>query len=185
MYKEEKKLIRQQIKAKKAATSPSERTEWSDVIMNSIEIHPLFQRAKTILLYHSLPDEVQTHEFIEKWRKNKHIVLPSVQGDRLILKTYSGKGCMKKGCFNIEEPTGEAFTTYDDIDLAIIPGVSFDKRGNRLGRGKGYYDKLLPLQKAYKIGICFQFQLTDKLPTDVFDSPVNEVWSENGLFALH
>ena len=66
MYKEEKKLIRQQIKAKKAATSPSERTEWSDVIMNSIEIHPLFQRAKTILLYHSLPDEVQTHEFIEK-----------------------------------------------------------------------------------------------------------------------
>ena len=115
MYKEEKKFIRQQIKAKKAATSPSERTEWSDVIMNSIEIHPLFQQAKTILLYHSLPDEVQTHEFIEKWRKNKHIVLPSVQGDRLILKTYSGKGCMKKGCFNIEEPTGEAFTTYDDI----------------------------------------------------------------------
>ena len=70
------------------------------------------------------------------------------------------------------------------IDLAIIPGVSFDRKGNRLGRGKGYYDRLLNKLNVYKIGICFQFQLTEPgLPTEDSDIPMDEVWTENGNVA--
>ena len=74
------------------------------------------------------------------------------------MRNYTGKQDLQTGSYNIEEPIGEIFNDYKSIDLAIIPGVSFDKEGNRLGRGKGYYDQLLPLlTSSFKIGICFSF----------------------------
>lgn len=142
---------------------------------------PLFKQASTILLYHSLPDEVQTHEFVEKWSKQKKIILPVVKGDDLELRVYTGAECLQKGAYNIDEPTGEQFREEEEIELAIIPGVSFDSEGNRLGRGKGYYDRLLARISPYKIGICFQFQVAENtLPHEDFDTPMDEVWSENG-----
>ena len=72
---------------------------------------------------------------------------------------------MKKGKLNIMEPDGEIFSDYSKIDLAIIPGVAFDHLKNRLGRGKGYYDNFLKNKFIFKIGVCFEFQLLDKIPT--------------------
>ena len=59
--------------------------------------------------------------------------------------------------------------TGDEIDLAVIPGVAFDRYGHRLGRGKGYYDRLLPQIPAPKVGICFPFQLIEEVPAEAFD----------------
>ena len=74
------------------------------------------------------------------------------------------------------EPTGPLFADYSKIQLAIIPGMGFDRQGNRLGRGKGYYDRMLAkLSHAYKIGVCFPFQLFDKIPTDIYDITMDEV----------
>ena len=76
------------------------------------------------------------------------------------------------------EPQGKDFTELEKIDLAIIPGMAFDKEGNRLGRGKGYYDRLLQQLRdctIYKIGICFDFQFLDHIPTEPHDIPVDEV----------
>ena len=74
------------------------------------------------------------------------------------------------GVYGIEEPTGEAFTDYAAIDFIVVPGVAFDAKGNRLGRGKGYYDRLLPrIPTAYKAGICFPFQLVEEVPAESFD----------------
>ena len=112
----------------------------------------------------------------------KTILLPVVKGDELELRIYAGRQNLKNGeAYHIEEPTGEAFTAYEKIDLAIIPGVSFDAQGNRLGRGKGYYDKLLPLLHSYNIGICYNFQVSEKLPVEPFDRRMDEVWTENGI----
>ena len=70
----------------------------------------------------------------------------------------------------IEEPTGEVFTDYAAIDFIAVPGVAFDRKGNRLGRGKGYYDRLLPrIPSACKAGICFPFQLVEEVPAESFD----------------
>ena len=80
-----------------------------------------------------------------------------------------------------EEPTGENFTDFEEIELGIIPGVSFDRQGNRLGRGKGYYDKLLPLlPHSYNIGICYRFQAREEIPCEPFDRRMEEVWTEEG-----
>lgn len=151
-------------------------TQLSAEILKKVEEHPRFQAAQTVLLYHSLKDEVQTHDFIERWSQHKQILLPVVVGDELELRIYEGRQSLHIGAFGIEEPTGAVFTAYQDIPVAVIPGVGFDRNGNRLGRGRGYYDRLLPrLTHTYKIGICFPFQVIDKIPTEPQDIPMNEV----------
>lgn len=152
----------------------------SSILLKQLEQHTHFIAAKTVLLYHSLSDEVYTHDFIENWYTQKKILLPVVRGDLLELRQYTGKSCLQSGAFHIEEPGGTKFTNYDEIDLAIIPGVAFDQQGNRLGRGKGYYDKLLPLLHSYNIGICFRFQAKETIPSETFDRKMDEVWTEEG-----
>lgn len=179
--KELKRQLRKQIKEEKKLHSANELMERSSMLLKQIEEHPRFIAARTILMYHSLGDEVQTHAFVEKWHTSKHILLPIVQGDILILRHYQGKDFMQVGAFGIEEPVGEEFTDYDEIELGIIPGVAFDRHGNRLGRGKGYYDKLLPLLKqSYNIGICYRFQVLEDIPAEPFDRKMDEVWTEEG-----
>ncbi|KAA6329359.1 5-formyltetrahydrofolate cyclo-ligase [termite gut metagenome] len=130
------------------------------------------------MLFHSLKDEPDTHAFIEKWSKTKRILLPVVCGKELELRIYSNQKDLSVGTYGIKEPSsGEVFTDYASIDLAVVPGVAFDCSGNRLGRGKGYYDKLLPHIPAYKIGICFPYQLIEKIPAGEFDIVMDEVIS--------
>ena len=100
------------------------------------------------------------------------------------VRHYTGKDCLETGAFGIEEPSGENFTDFDEIELGIIPGVSFDRQGNRLGRGKGYYDKLLPLlPHSYNIGICYRFQAREEIPAEPFDKRMDEVWTEEGRWS--
>lgn len=100
-----------------------------------------------------------------------------VVGDELELRLYTGPADLSIGSYGIAEPTGELFTDYAAIDLAVIPGVAFDAVGHRLGRGKGYYDRLLPHIGATKIGICFPFQWVEEVPAEPFDICMDEVIS--------
>lgn len=179
--KEQKKQLRKDIREEKKRHLPDELMAYSSALLEQIEKHPRFIASHTVLMYHSLSDEVQTHAFVEKWYKVKKVLLPVVRGDILVLRHYTGKDCLEIGAFNIEEPSGEDFKNYHEIELSIIPGVSFDHYGNRLGRGKGYYDKLLPLlTHAYNIGICYSFQAREKIPAEPFDRKMDEVWTEEG-----
>lgn len=174
----DKNTLRQQIRQYKKAQSPQSRTEQSGLLMQQLAAHPQFAGARTILLYHALPDEVDTRTFIREWSGRKQILLPVVTGNELILKTYLNEEMLHDGSFGIMEPEGEIFTDMSKIDLAVIPGMAFDKEGNRLGRGKGFYDRLLHQLKdysIYKIGICFDYQFLDHIPTEPHDIPVDEV----------
>ncbi|HIZ33626.1 MAG TPA: 5-formyltetrahydrofolate cyclo-ligase [Candidatus Bacteroides merdigallinarum] len=149
-------------------------------LLAALEAHPQWQAAHTVLLYHSLPDEVDTHTFVRRWSGRKRILLPVVKGTDLELRLYTGDDHLAEGAFHIDEPTGPIFTDYAEIDLAVIPGVAFDRRGNRLGRGKGYYDRLLPrIPTAYKLGLCFPFQLVEQIPAEAHDIPMDEVLTAN------
>ncbi|WP_414630820.1 5-formyltetrahydrofolate cyclo-ligase [Bacteroides sp. UBA939] len=150
-------------------------THQSAEILAALEAHPAFRAARIVLLYYSLNDEVNTHEFIRKWSRKKQILLPVVVGNELELRFYTGPQDLTTGSYHIEEPTGERFTDYQAIDFAVIPGVAFDLAGNRLGRGKGYYDRLLPLLPAFKAGICFPFQLMEEVPAEPFDIRMDTV----------
>lgn len=142
----------------------------------ALEARPAFRAASTVVLYYSLEDEVDTHAFVQAWSEKKRILLPVVKGEELELREYTGPQDLAVGAYHIEEPVGNAFMAYGEIDLIVVPGVAFDLQGHRLGRGKGYYDRLLPrLPHARKIGLCFPFQVVEEVPVEPFDIPMDEV----------
>jgi len=179
MISQEKKEVRIKIKELKKVFSLEEKKKKSTAIFEQIEKLEIFQKSAIIMAYWSMDDEVFTHDFILKWYQKKQFILPSVKGDELELRVFSGLQNMTEGtAFGIKEPQ-ELFT--DDlktIDLILVPGVAFDKQNNRLGRGKAYYDKLLKNTRAYKIGICFDFQLLETIPTDEFDIKMDTIISD-------
>lgn len=137
-----------------------------------------FQQAETVLIYASLSDEVPTLRFLQC--VEKRLVLPCVISDtQLELRLYTGPEDLEvRGRYHIPEPLGERFDDYAAIDLIIVPGMAFDKEGHRLGRGKGYYDRLLAhpdLRNKKKIGLCFDFQCVDTVPWDMHDVVMDEV----------
>ena len=139
-----KSEVRQEIRRRKAACSTEERAALSREVTAKLAATPQWQQARTVLLYHSLPDEVATHDLIaEALAAGKRVLLPVVVGDDLELREYSVPSGLREGAFHIQEPTGAPFTDYAAIDLAIIPGIAFTPDGRRLGRGRGYYDRLL------------------------------------------
>lgn len=170
----DKKELRLHIKTLKKQHSKDELKRQSELILEKLENHKSFIEAKTVMLYSSLPDEVQTHDFLAKWRNEKKIILPTVVGNDIIPVELTKDTDFAIGDFNILEPQNEAYTgTYD---LIVVPGVAFDKNGNRLGRGKGYYDRFLCKHLEVKrIGICFDFQFVDEVPTEDNDIKMHEV----------
>ncbi|MBP5649552.1 MAG: 5-formyltetrahydrofolate cyclo-ligase [Bacteroidales bacterium] len=114
---------------------------------------------------------MQTQDFIEKWRQHKRIILPTVVGDDIIPVELTPDTDFAVGDFNILEPQNVAYT--GGYDLIIVPGVAFDRQGNRMGRGRGYYDRFLCQHRdVKKIGICFDFQLVDSVPVEENDIPM-------------
>lgn len=166
--------IRKYIVAEKKRIGNEELVHRSSGVVELLENHPLFVSAHTVLLYYSLPGEVFTHQFLARHAQDKVILLPVVEGENLLLRRYSPEK-MQKGAFGIMEPIGDNFTDFSSIDLAVIPGVAFDSQGHRLGRGRGFYDRLLPLLNCTKIGLCFPFQLLDSVPSEPHDIPMDEV----------
>ncbi|HZJ73899.1 MAG TPA: 5-formyltetrahydrofolate cyclo-ligase [Perlabentimonas sp.] len=173
---DQKTALRKHIRNLKRQANAEEMLRDSESIFSKIESLDAFKRAKTVLAYWSMPDEVCTHQFVTKWYKKKDILLPLVVDDILQLKFFTGMETMVVGpSFGILEPQNGANYKNEPIDFAIIPGVAFDASGNRMGRGKGYYDKLLNKNVILKVGVCFNFQLVDKIPTDSFDIPMDMV----------
>ena len=172
----DKKELRLYIKTLKKQHSKESLQEQSRLILNKLENNMSFIEAKTVMLYSSLPDEVQTHDFLKKWRDEKKIILPTVVGDDIIPVELSKETDFAIGDFNILEPQNEPYN--GDYDLIIVPGVAFDRNGNRIGRGKGYYDRFLSKHLDVKrIGICFDFQFIDEVPTEDNDIRMDEVIS--------
>lgn len=177
---EDKHLIRELIKTQKKHISDKEKEIQSAAVFGKIEALPEFQNANNILIYWSMPDELPTHSFIIKWNKKKQMLLPVVKGDDMLIKPFSSKEELKIGSLGIWEPDVQKEYLHS-IDLVIVPGMAFDKNKSRLGRGKGYYDKYFMNKNIIKIGVCFDFQLLDKVPTAAFDIKMDKVITSTNI----
>lgn len=156
--------------------------DFSEMILKRLEETELFRQASCIALYYSIPGEVQTADFLEKWFDKKQLLLPLVVGDDLRLLPYKGKETLRPGAFGIPEPADQKPTVFEsEIDLIIVPGVAFDRQLNRMGRGKGYYDRLLATLQIPKIGICYDFQLQDTVPVEPFDKKMDLIITEKEI----
>lgn len=175
-----KEQIRANVRACKALLDDAERHDAAQRVFEILADTAAFAMADKILVYHSLPDELSTHAFLERWHDRKHFYLPRVNGLDLDILPYSSSR-MHLGAFHIEEPDGEDLADVADMDLIIVPAVAYDRSGNRVGRGKGYYDRLLAKAAATKIGVCYDFQLYDygEIESDDFDVPMDIIIADH------
>ena len=164
----EKNEIRRKIKGLRVVMPESSRKNAAEEVFSRLEKTAAFMLADRIMMYHSLPDELSTHEFLSKWSGRKKFYLPRINGVDLEVLPYE-ESRLELGSFHIEEPTGNEVTDPMEIELVVVPAVAYDKKGARLGRGKGFYDRFLKSTKATKVGVCYDFQLYDELPTEPHD----------------
>lgn len=177
-----KQEIRQLIKLQKLTLTDSERRQAAHAVFAKVERLTAFTAAKRILLYNSLPDELPTREFINKWSAHKQIFLPKVNGENLDILPYEPQR-MQLGAFNIEEPQGNDTAEPETMDLIIVPGVAFDQKGNRLGRGKGFYDRLLSQTHATTIGVGYDSQLIPSgIPIEPHDKKLDIIITDSHIF---
>ena len=140
----------------------------SMIIKNKILDLDIYKNSKVVAIYYSMKSEVDTKELIEESLSlGKKVLLPRIiNKNKMIFIAINKETNYERNSFGVMEPIGEE---YSDIDLIICPGVAFDKDNNRLGYGRGYYDKYLAKHNIYKIGICYKEQLIDKIDTDEYD----------------
>lgn len=176
-----KKELRKKIASAKSKHSIANLELLSESVIGNLMQLDLYKEAKVILLYFSMPDEVNTKKLITSSEHTKQVILPVVTKEGLILRRYDSSTDLIKSKYGIMEPSGNVYNRFDEIDLVIVPGVAFDASLNRMGRGMGYYDGLLPKIDAPKVGICFDFQLVNDVPVDNRDIKMDMVVCESRL----
>ena len=140
---------------------------------------PEFARARTIMAYMTIPNETDTGEIIlAAWNQGKTILVPVVSAEPrqiLAVELRSLEAGLKVSPYGILEPDCSDPWPADQIDLVIVPALAFDRLGNRLGRGGGFYDRFLAQENMHAVtcGLAFHEQLLDEIPTDHHDQPVD------------
>lgn len=177
----EKIALRKRIAETKRKYTSEELLEMSREVLSVLEIIGKFSDARKICIYNSMKGEVETRFFVDKWIHEKEFYFPVVDGQDIVLRKVQEDTVYAKSPIGVYEPVGENFDDYGKLDLIIVPGVAFDRRCNRLGRGKGYYDRFLSKVNAPKIGICFDFQLFNTIPAVDRDIKMDMIVSENDL----
>lgn len=174
---EDKRQIRLEVKRRKCMIGREERALRSEKALRILEQDRRFIEAKVVVSYFPLPDELDTSNLLWRYVGKKTLLLPVVEGNDIRLKPYEGDSQMQTGAFGIAEPsTSFYFNDFAQIDLVIVPGVAFTPEGVRLGRGRGYYDRFLPLlPNAFRIGVAYDFQLFEKLPSEPHDCRMDAV----------
>lgn len=173
-----KNELRKYIREQKRHFSQLELGEMALPVIATVLANEKVREAHTVLCYHALPDEVPTTDILrELLAMGKVVLLPRVVSDtEMTVHRYQSDADLVEGAYGILEPCGEEW--HDAIDVAIVPGMAFDRVGHRLGRGKGYYDRFLSMHpQTYKIGICYPFQLLDNVPADAHDIVMDESYT--------
>ena len=175
-----KQLIRSKILLELKLQKEEYSKQKSRFIKNKLFRQRVFQQARTVMFYIALDGEVNTWEMISAARKmGKRIAVPVCRGENLMIRPclFEERAHLRKGPYGIREPAGRSFIKSEDIDLVVVPGVAFDKQGNRLGRGKGCYDRFLRKLSATtsSVGLAFDFQILPQVPASALDVRVQRV----------
>lgn len=184
-----KKQLRTLLRTQRRSLSAQEVTEKSRSIAQRLLTFPPFQQAATIVLYNANDNEVVTEAM---WREaigqNKAVFYPRITTDRENLEFVRRypEDQLITGTFNILIPPGnELLSGLSSTDLVLTPGVGFDVRGHRLGRGKGYYDRAFRgvLAGALRVALAYELQIAPEIPSGPDDEVVNWIVTEDRLLA--
>ncbi len=180
----EKDSIRDSIAKQRFALSDVEVEEKSLLISDNLYSLESFKLSKRIALYSPILNEVRTESiFFNAIQTEKEVYFPRVNGSSLDFHRVHNLEQLKPSKFGVLEPEITSFKAHiKEIDVFIIPGLAFDSFGNRLGYGKGYYDRaLIDITEENKIGLCYSFQIFDSVPSNENDRRVGTIITEKDI----
>jgi 5-formyltetrahydrofolate cyclo-ligase len=187
--KEKKKHLRKKIKEVLSEPSFSVLMEKSELIQSYLLSLPEYQKSSLPMFYVSMDREVYTRNMLKKAIADKGgIAVPFIIGGKDRIKPCKIRNFedLEPGTFDILQPKpGIEEVPTSSLDIIIVPGLAFDRQGNRLGRGKGFYDNFLKSinPKTPKIALAFSFQIVEQVPITAGDIPVDKIITEDGIIA--
>lgn len=178
-----KRAIRSEVRSRRDEMPPEERGRASDLIRErSLREIERLDHAGTVMVYWSFGSEVTTEGLIEALiRSGRKVAMPRVTDGELEPRAYRPGDAVSETTFGAKEPVGGEVLHPDDIDVIVVPGLAFDRRGYRVGYGGGFYDRLLSRTRpdAVRMGFCFAIQVVERVPSGSFDLPVDMIVTES------
>lgn len=207
----DKNFLRQKIITQRQELEPAVRQEKNKLILGNFVSVPIVQAAKVIMVYLDFRGEVETSGILQwGWDACKVMTAPvTLKQERklvpVVIHTFDE---LRIGAYGIREPiaedqdfddrsewegmetgissgkkTAESGLSVESLDLVLVPGVAFDRRGGRLGYGGGYYDRFLPRLRSgtITIGLAYDLQLVEQVPTETHDVPLDLLVTETGV----
>lgn len=176
--------IRSEVRKKRKAVSGIQVAEMSLRICEKIVALPEYIRAKRVLCYAAMPDEVQTKGIL--WaiaHSGRELYLPVTRrGGRMDAVRVTQDTVLEPDSYGIETPVSGDALPPEALDLALVPGIAFDRSGNRLGFGKGYFDRFLARCRCPAIGLAYELQLVDTIETVAHDVPMDKIVTETAVY---
>jgi 5-formyltetrahydrofolate cyclo-ligase len=175
-----KQRIRSKILIKLLNQKEEHRKRKSKSVQRKLFAAAVFKKARLVMFYIPLRGEVDTHDMIKAAQKlGKKVVVPVCQKHTIDLRPclLDAPVQLRRGPYGVYEPVVAQYVPISRLDLVIVPGVAFDASGNRLGRGKGFYDRFLKKAPATTavFGLAFDFQVLPSIPTQPHDVKVHRV----------
>lgn len=183
-----KSQLRKELSLKRK--SITDKIDKENLIFSHIRFEKIIEKSDLILFYSALADEVSLLSAVDyAFKMNKKIAFPFCTDKNGNMSFYyvSLFDDLRSGSFGILEPDTEKCEKVDDFSNAVcfVPAIAFDKKGYRLGYGKGYYDRFLSEHNVFKIGVCFSELIVDNLPINEYDIAVDALITEKGFTYIH
>ena len=172
----DKSILREKYLKIRKNIDKENRLKYDNEIFSQVIKMNEYKENNLVLTYVSLSDEVDTIKIIEYSLKiGKKVAVPKCEGS--IIKFYYIKSIneLKEGCFGILEPENKYIVTNFESSICLVPGITFDRDNNRVGYGKGYYDKFLKNYQGVKLGLTYKECICDKINVEKYDVKVDKV----------
>lgn len=179
----DKSVLRQSSMAKRHQLDPVTRETASQAIVTFLTQLPEYSTSKIVGLYAASHGEAELHRFFDRCiADGKSCYFPRLDGNDLVFHRVTQWADLVPGAYGILAPQATA-AALDPArcDVMIVPGVAFDRQGNRLGRGKGYYDRYLPRVGGCHIGVCLDDFVVETLPHEPHDARMHLLVTESGI----
>jgi len=182
---EAKAALRSEIRARIAAMPEERRASESAEVVRHIVADEVWKGARSVLLFMPLPDEVRIRPLVDAaWAAGKSVALPASDAatGAYVARRVLSAADLRPGRFGVLEPcAGCPVVPFSALDLVLVPGIAFDIAGNRLGRGRGFYDRMLALSPdAVSCGVGFDGQIVALVPVEPHDVKLHQVWMPTG-----
>jgi 5-formyltetrahydrofolate cyclo-ligase len=187
----EKVELRRELRNRLLAISPEQRKEKSRKACKNLIATQSFQDASVIMLFLSLPHEVDTSEAIlYAWQLGKVVAVPKIswqQRHMIPVRINSLETGFTTGTWGLRDPVTGTPIPFGQIDLVVAPALGFDRRGNRLGRGGSFYDRFFANKDvvASRCGLAFTEQILESIPITESDQPVDFIVTDEEVFSCN